>query len=242
MESARTKESLIVDVVNHVYTDTETGISSPLVKQLVRNTVHRWKEKHEASINRRIKKVKSTRKRNRLENINMADNFPENRQVALDVLAVEWLEDNPATLDVKTYLIDKLIPCLIMGLEKLLTEVEKRDLVISETCSEFNPVNYLAQYLMRNNPKYSNFPEASPYAKSLRKVAEDLRGHVFAIMDAQLARERMKAEIQRKRLEREKMERLKDDEQSRRKAFFEDLFVEWAQNEGVLPLAVVSIF
>jgi len=58
--------------------------------------------------------------------------------------------------------------------------VEKRDLVETELpdCN-FNPINYLAHYIMRNNPRYSNFNEASPYIRGLRNVAEQLKHELF---------------------------------------------------------------
>ncbi|CAB3983043.1 Hypothetical predicted protein, partial [Paramuricea clavata] len=165
--------------------------------------------------------------------------FPQNRLVPLDVLAREWMNNNPATIDLRIYLIENLFPSLIMGLEKLLTEAEKRELVDTETAvSNFNPVNYLAQYLMRNNPRYSNFPEASPYAKGLRKVAEDLKSEIFEIDANRLVT--LKASAQVKRMEREKMERMKGEELERRGQMLENVFVTWAQNEDTIPLTMVQ--
>ena len=233
------EDSSITDVVNGFdQFDGEAGKtpSTPLLKQRVHKSVRRWKSKHEAEINKRIGKVKLERKK-RLQD-NMASTFPENRLIPLDILAKEWMEDNPVTVDVRVYLIEKLFPSLIMGLEKLLCEVEKRQLVDSKSASpSFNPVNYLAQYLMRNNPIYSNFPEASPYARGLRKAAEDLKSNIFEMEANRLAR--LKVEAQ-KRLEREKMAQLEQNEQERRNDLFEDLFVKWVVKEETIPLSVVS--
>jgi hypothetical protein len=227
----------ITDVKNQNQFEQESPkrIASPYVAQLARNSVRRWKSKHEAIINKRIEKAKSERKKRSRD---MA--FPQNRLVPLDVLAREWMDNNPATIDLRIYLIENLFPSLIMGLEKLLTEAEKRELVDTETAvSNFNPVNYLAQYLMRNNPRYSNFPEASPYAKGLRKVAEDLKSEIFEIDANRLVT--LKASAQVKRMEREKMERMKGEELERRGQMLENVFVTWAQNEDTIPLTMVSI-
>ena len=226
----------ITDVKNERQFEQESSkrTPSPYVAQLVRNSVRRWKSKHEAIINKRVEKARSERKK-RLKDMS----FSQKKLVSFDVLAREWMDHNPVTIDLRIYLIENLLPSLIMGLEKLLTEAEKRDLVQTETAvPEFNPVNYLAQYLMRNNPRYSNFPEASAYAKGLRKAAEDLRSEIFAIDSNRLAM--LKASAQVKRMEREKMERLKGEELKRRGLLLENVFVTWAQNGDKIPLSMVQ--
>lgn len=45
------------------------------------------------------------------------------RSLPLELLAEEWLREEYGDVATKTYLMDKLLPTLILGLEKLLTEV-----------------------------------------------------------------------------------------------------------------------
>ena len=89
----------------------------------------------------------------------------------MDTLASEFL--NSATLDVRTrvYLVEHCLGTVVMALEKLLKEVEKRNLMHADTLpSDFNPINHLASQLMRNNPRFANFSEASPYMGTLKLV------------------------------------------------------------------------
>jgi len=67
---------------------------------------------------------------------------------------------------------------------KLLIEAEKRGFIDEDSSSPmsrdtFNPINLLAQYLMRNNPRYCQLQETSPYVRGLRRVAEDLKRDVY---------------------------------------------------------------
>lgn len=52
-----------------------------------------------------------------------------------------------------------------------LSQVSDRGLEEAEgTQYDFNPLNLLAQYLMRNNPLHSSLPENNPYCSRLRQV------------------------------------------------------------------------
>ena len=125
------------------------------------------------------------------------------RKIPTELLAKEWMKDIHATIETRAYLVDKILPTLILGVEKVLTEVDRRDLAEKEELdSNFNPVNYLAQYLMRNNPKYSNFSEASPYIRGLREISEELKTQLFDIEENKLAR--IKMEARKKREERDR--------------------------------------
>ena len=79
-------------------------------------------------------------------------------------------------VDMDEYLLEEIYPILLPGLEELAQEIEncksegdKRDIRIR---ARFNPVRWLAQYLMRNNPRTSSKPSPSYTNKTLLAEAK----------------------------------------------------------------------
>ena len=239
MSSERPRALSVSDVLSQHIMERD-GMASPIIRAFTRSAINRWRGNAEKKITRRLMEVKAERKKRDAESKELTRLVA--RTVPLDILARDWLNDNEISSDVRVYLVENLMPTLILGVEKLLNEVEKRDLADSEGfCPDFNPIDYLAQFLMRNNPRYSNFAEASPYAKGLRKVVEDLKKEVFSMENNKLAK--LKADAKKRREAREKEENERNREKRRRSIALEEQFPEWTADwNGVLPLSVVSFF
>lgn len=106
------------------------------------------------------------------------------KKIPMDLLTKEWFDENKTTVQTRIYLLEKLLPTLILGLENLLTEVEKKNLnVLDKAHPYFNPINFLAQFLMRHNPKYYNLPEDDAYIIGLQHVTQELKNYVADIKD-----------------------------------------------------------
>lgn len=96
-----------------------------------------------------------------------------------DNLAKEWFNADNTTLNTRAYLLDKLLPILVPGVEKMLMQVEKKQLWTEvDNTTRFNPINHLGEYLMRNNPYYIKDSGMSGYQRMMRDVTEDLKIHV----------------------------------------------------------------
>lgn len=106
------------------------------------------------------------------------------RKVPTEMLALEWLNKIDASIETRAYLVENFLPVLVLGCEKVLKEASKRSLV-SENKSDinYNPINVLAQFLMRNNPKYNNTNETSSYVRTIRQVYQELREQMFAFQE-----------------------------------------------------------
>ena len=170
---------------------------------------------------------------------------PEERKaaskVSLEVLADEWLTQQKASLEMRYYLVENLLPTLVIGLEKLLMEVSSRNLVTTiEQQPDFNPINFVAQYLMRNNPRYSNFEEAHPYCKSMKQVAKELKRLAYSVEENKLA------ELKAKSKDRCEVRRIEEERRikmlSKRKELLRDnVYSKWLfgeeQNMDVLSVS-----
>uniref|UniRef100_H2Y3N1 EF-hand domain-containing protein n=1 Tax=Ciona intestinalis TaxID=7719 RepID=H2Y3N1_CIOIN len=165
-------------------------------------------------------------------------------QLPMDMLAQEWFSENAVTSEMRVYLIDKLLPTLVLGVEKVLLEAEKKGLIEGynpdgETSRKFNPINLLAQYLMRNIPKYSNLSETSPYIRGLRAVAENLKRDVFDLEANKLAKLKMEARRQREAMEAR--ERQKTEDRLHRERLLKLQYSQWlADSSGRVQLQLIQ--
>lgn len=140
------------------------------------------KNQQEEILMDRIKEKQAERKAEHQDAKNAARK--KAKKIPVEVLVNDWMMHNVDTVETRIYLIDKILPVLTVGLEHLLMQVEQRGQAnIEQLDHTFNPLNYLAQYMMRNNPKYCNFSEASPYVRGMRKLLDDLRMEMLGKMD-----------------------------------------------------------
>nr|XP_047124372.1 EF-hand calcium-binding domain-containing protein 5-like isoform X2 [Hydra vulgaris] len=100
------------------------------------------------------------------------------RITSFDSLVIDWLEEQLLPKNVLVYLLENIVPILVLGLQKLLIEAEKFDFKENK---EFNPINFLAQYLMRNKLHLKKNAETSPYAKMHKFEGENEKGFTKSI-------------------------------------------------------------
>ncbi len=140
----------------------------------------------------------------------------QDQSVIIDILAEEWLSKYHS-LSTKLYLVEHLLPVLVLGLEKLLVLVGKRGLEEQTGHrTDFNPINILAQYLMRNNPRYRHsIPSCSPYSMGLNMVATRLRK--IAIEGEESLEQRVKRQLMERKDQdiKEHNERIADEQKKR---------------------------
>ncbi|XP_037057390.1 EF-hand calcium-binding domain-containing protein 5 isoform X4 [Peromyscus leucopus] len=157
-----------------------------------------------------------------------------------DDLAKEWFNIESMTLSPRAYLLDKLLPTLIPGVEHMLMQVEKKKLLSrADIPTKFDPINYLGEYLMRNNTHYIKDPGMSGYQRVMKDVTEELKVHVPGTISNRVSN--MKEKVKQKREQREYISTVKVKVATMRKQALEEQFSEWILNpRGMVPIVVVQ--
>ncbi|XP_034496510.1 EF-hand calcium-binding domain-containing protein 5 [Ailuropoda melanoleuca] len=157
-----------------------------------------------------------------------------------DNLAKDWFNDEDMTLNTRAYLLDKLLPTLVPGVEKMLMQVEKKQLWAEvDNTTKFNPINHLGEYLMRNNPYYIKDSGMSGYQRVMRDITEDLKIHVPNTTGNRIRK--MKESIKQKREQRQRVKEVKVQVANTRKQALQEQFSEWILDpKGMIPLVVIQ--
>ncbi|XP_058415451.1 EF-hand calcium-binding domain-containing protein 5 [Diceros bicornis minor] len=162
------------------------------------------------------------------------------KKLPKDNLAKEWFNTENMTLSARAYLLDKILPTLVPGVEKMLMQVEKKKLLPEvDIPTKFDPINYLGEYLMRNNPYYIKDSGMSGYQRVMRDVTEDLKIHVPNTICNRVSK--MKENIKQKREQREHINEVKVKVANTRKQALQEQFDEWILDpKGMIPMVVIQ--
>ncbi|XP_075415726.1 EF-hand calcium-binding domain-containing protein 5 [Tenrec ecaudatus] len=160
------------------------------------------------------------------------------KKLLKDNLAKEWFDTESTSLSTRAYLLDKLLPTLIPGVEKMLMQVEKKKLLEVDTPTKFDPINFLGEYLMRNNPNYIK-DEMSGYQRVMKEVADDLKTRVPDTINNRVSK--IKEIIKQKREQRDDINKVKTKVANTRRQALEEQFNEWILDpSGMIPMAVIQ--
>ncbi|XP_055435631.1 EF-hand calcium-binding domain-containing protein 5 [Bubalus kerabau] len=157
-----------------------------------------------------------------------------------DNLAKEWFNTENTTLNTRAYLLDKLLPTLVPGMERMLMQVEKKKLLADvDIPTKFDPINHLGEYLMRNNPNYIKDSGLSGYQKVMREISEDLKIHVPNTTYNRVSK--IKENIKQKREQKEYIKDIKAKVANARKQALQEQFNEWILDpKGMIPMVVIQ--
>ncbi|EMP37784.1 EF-hand calcium-binding domain-containing protein 5 [Chelonia mydas] len=197
-----------------------------------------WKETFYEKVQQRALNLQ----REKVEKIHVrkAEEEKIKKKEPLDWLSKEWLSEEKMTRDTRAYLLDKLLPTLVPGVEKLLMEVERKKVLETDQDSpKFDPINFLGEYLMRHNPQFDTSAKLDPYKRGMKAVMEELKTQVPDTALNRLAR--MKSEVKKNREQREQVEKIKSQVTEMRKKALAVQFKEWTLDvSGRLPLTLVQ--
>ncbi|VDM25283.1 unnamed protein product [Hydatigera taeniaeformis] len=126
------------------------------------------------------------------------------QRIPIDILSYQWLQNCTISVEVRAFLAEHLFPILVLGLEHVLREADQHGLCqpsegktdeekaeFEQMKVNFNPLNRLAEFLMRNNPKYDNLTGnicLTPYSRGIRQILGLLKQDLFLKSDTELAK------------------------------------------------------
>lgn len=206
-------------------------VEDPQAKREEYRTI-KWLEKSQQEVWERKK-----RKKDPTEPSSIVQN-KNPHEVAMELLAKEWLTTQ-TDLTTRLYLAEQVLPVLVVSLEQLLVEVSRKSLEDQQDFrDDFNPVNYVAQFLMRHNPRYLQLPltSSSLYSNGMKEVAIKLRK--LAIDGEENREEKVRQQLRNKREAEEKEHKARVEEEARRKSLLGTIGREWSGPDGIPALQV----
>ncbi|CAF0960589.1 unnamed protein product [Adineta steineri] len=143
----------------------------------------------------------------------------------IDSLAAEWWSIN-LSQHVINDLLENLLPIIVLGCEKVINEADERHLIGTTTPDRsFNPINRLASFLMRNNPKYMHYSTLSPYHYSMKSLLNTKKVQVLKVYGEEETL--LRTILKQRQTERNEHHDVTDKEEERRKKSLKILFSDW---------------
>ena len=143
----------------------------------------------------------------------------------IDSLAAEWWSTNLSQTVVND-LLENLIPLVVLACEKVVKEADEHHLIETTTPDRsFNPINRLASFLMRNNPKYMHYSSLSPYHYSMKSLLNTKKIQVLKVYGEEETL--LRTILKQRQNERTEQRDVINKDEERRKASLKTLFHDW---------------
>ncbi|CAF0966176.1 unnamed protein product [Adineta ricciae] len=143
----------------------------------------------------------------------------------IDSLAAEWWSANLSQTVIND-LLENLIPIVVLGCEKVINEADELHLIETTTPDRsFNPINRLASFLMRNNPKYMHFSALSPYHYTMKTLLNTKKIQVLKVYGEEETL--LRTILKQRQNERLEHQDVTNQEEERRKNLLKTFFFDW---------------
>jgi hypothetical protein len=136
----------------------------------------------------------------------------EVREITISSIADQFLDANDMSIETRAYLLKTTLPTVVLGLENLMKEMDKQGIPKYAIRSQISPnnllqpdkpagifdaLNWLGQYLFRNNPRHVE-RAGTAYEKRAYEISAELEVKI----------QKFKAEREALRIEKESRERI----------------------------------